>query len=136
MDDDIDEWLQKQPLDEPLEIDGERFYLNVHQGGAELGAYLIDEFVPEQLQDALRLGFRSAIHFDAGLGVSADGSSLVLTQWLPEVSNWSEAAQPLENLLNQLSMWRAALAPERPQPANSAGNRDEQRLRMLFAGVK
>ncbi|MFC7516075.1 hypothetical protein ACFQUU_13755 [Herbaspirillum sp. GCM10030257] len=134
--DEIEQWLQEQPLDEPVEIDGESVYLKVGPSGAELGAYLIQSYTQVQLHEALKLGFKSALRFDAGLGQTPDGSALVLTQWLPQVSGWSEAAEPLENILNQLSMWRAALTPEKPRPASQIADRNEQRLRMLFAGAK
>lgn len=136
LDDDIEQWLRTQPLDEPVEIDGESVYLKVHADGAELGAYLISSYTQAQLQDALRQGFLSATRFDAGLGQSSDGNSLVLTQWLPQVSTWFDAAEPLENLLNQLSMWRAALNPPKAKLPENVAFRNEQRLRMLFAGVK
>jgi hypothetical protein len=38
-------------------------------------------------------------------------NSLTLTQWLPGVSSWRQAADALESLLNQLSVWRAAVSP-------------------------
>jgi hypothetical protein len=135
-DDEFGQWLQAQPLDEPVEIDGESVYLKVRQNGAELGAYLIYSYTQTQLQDALKHGFNSATRFDAGLGKTPDGNDLVLNQWLPNVTGWSEAAGPLENLLNQLSMWRAALVPPKVIQMDSLPNRNEQRLRMLFLGAK
>ncbi len=136
MDDDIAQWLQAQPLDEPVEIDGEFIYLAPQQDGAELGAVLTHGYAPAQLQDALRLGFQSALQFDAGLGRSADGRDLVLTQWLPQVGGWLDAAEPLEQLLNQLGMWRAALGPRQAAALPGAAQRSEQRLRTLFSGAR
>jgi hypothetical protein len=79
-------------------------------------------------------GFRSATMFDAGLGLTADGKVLVLNQWLPRVSSWPEAAQSLENLLNQLGEWRADLTPE-TSVTEKVTARTEQRLRSLFKGA-
>jgi hypothetical protein len=135
MDEETEQWLRTLPLDEPVEIDGETIYLKVRRGGAELGGYLVRAYTRVQLQDALRQGFHSAMKFDAGLGVTTDGSDLVLTQWLVNASSWLDAAEPLEKLLNQLSTWRAALAPAKPGPMETAANRNEQRLRMLFKGA-
>jgi hypothetical protein len=136
MSDNLEQWLQEQPLDEPVEIDGETVYLNVHADGAELGANLLTSYTQAQLQDALKQGFQSATRFDAGLGCTPDGNDLVLTQWLPDVSSWSEAADALENLLNQLSMWRAALALAQTKQIEIKDNRDEKRMRSLLAGAK
>lgn len=137
MEDDFEQWLQSQPLNEAIELDGEFVYLNVRGGGAELGAYITRSYTSAQLQDALKQGFQSAILFDAGLGEADDEDSLVLSQWLPNVSGWSDAIEPLEKLLNQLATWRVALNPSKPKPIDKAtDNRTEQRLRMLFAGKK
>jgi hypothetical protein len=134
-DDEVMQWLREQPLDEPVEIDGESVYLRVHSAGAELGAHLVRAFSPAQLQDALRQGFQSALAFDAGLGCSDDGTILVLNQWLPHVRNWADAAEALEKLLDQVSMWRAGLFPTKPQQMDKLANRNEQRLRSLFTGA-
>ena len=136
MDDEIEQWLLELPLDVPIDIDGESVYLKVHSDGAELGAYLVHSYSSAQLQDALKQGFQSALQFDAGLGRTPDGRSLVLTQWLPDVRYWFEAAEPLERLLNQLSMWRTALASGKVQQTNTLETRNEQRLRMLLRGAK
>jgi hypothetical protein len=136
MDDETEQWLRALSLDEPAEIDGERIYLKVGQGGAELGGYLFRAYTRVQLQQALRQGFRSAMKFDAGLGVTTDGSDLVLTQWLVNASSWLDAAEPMEKLLNQLSTWRAALEPAKPAVMDTAAKRHEQSLRMLFKGAK
>lgn len=135
IDDEIGQWLREQPFDEPVEIDGESVYLRVQSNGAELGAILTRSFSRLQLQDALKQGFQSALDFDAGLGCSDDGTILVLNQWLPHVQDWVGAAEALEKILNQASMWREALSPGRPQQMDKMGNRNEQRLRMLFTGA-
>jgi hypothetical protein len=136
IDDELGRWLEAQPLDEPVEVDGESVYLKVLADGAELGACLVRDYAQDQLHDAMKLGFRSATEFDAGLGVSEDGSSLMLTQWLPHATGWLDAAAALENLLNQLGMWRAALDPVKEQQWGTGSNRNEQRLRKLFMGEK
>ncbi|WP_211474772.1 hypothetical protein [Collimonas humicola] len=130
------QWLQAQPLNAAVVIDDESVYLNVYPNGAELGVCLTQAYTQDQLQRALRQGFSSAIHFDAGLGLSADGNSLVLTQWLQDVANWPQAAPALEHLLNQLAPWRAALAPVETAPAPSMHGRLEQRLRLRLAQRK
>ena len=134
MNGELKQWLQEQPLEEPVEIDGEVIYLTVRDDGAELGAYLLENHSLPQLENAMRNGFRSATMFDAGLGLTADGKVLVLNQWLPRVSSWPEAAQSLENLLNQLGEWRADLTPE-TSVTEKVTARTEQRLRSLFKGA-
>jgi hypothetical protein len=136
MDDEFEQWLQAQPLDEPVEIDGESVYLKVSSRGAELGVFLIRSFAPSQLQEALKQGFNSATKYDAGLGRTPDGENLVLNLWLPNVSGWLEAAQPLEDLLNQVCMWRDELAPPKTTHREGVPNKTEQRLRKLFQGAK
>ncbi|OGB25909.1 MAG: hypothetical protein A3I66_12070 [Burkholderiales bacterium RIFCSPLOWO2_02_FULL_57_36] len=135
-DGELAQWLQTQPLDEPVIIDGESVYLRIHPDGAELGAYLTHSYTPDQLQRALQQGFSSAIDFDAGLGQTSDGNSLVLTQWLHHVRDWSQAAMPLENLLNQLTPWRAALAAPEAVRTASVQTRAEHLLRMRFSKKK
>lgn len=134
--DDIAQWLDRQPLNSPIDIDGETVYLNLHRQGAELGAYLMRFHTQEQLREALKQGFSSAISFEAGLGLSPDGTSLVLSQWLPAVGAWNQAAEPLENLLNQLAAWRAALAPPITTRIAQPVDRNERRLRRMFAGAQ
>jgi len=117
-------------------VDGESVYLKIHLGGAELGATLLRSCTQIQLRNALRIGFTSALTHDAGLAQAPDGRALLLTQWLPGVRSWPEAAGALENLLNQLALWRAALAPPdaaRPLPSV---DRNERHLRTLLAGAK
>lgn len=132
-DSDLQAWLNAQPLDTPVEINGESVYLNVGANGAELGAILLHDYTPGQLREALLQGFSSAIDFDAGLGLSADGNSLTLTQWLPNVYSWRQAADALEHLLNQLSVWRAALEPAATRAVVTTRTRTEDRLRKTFA---
>lgn len=135
IDEDTMQVLAAMPLDEPVEIDGESVYLRVVPDGAELGLLLIPAYTQSQLQDVLKKAFQSAMQFDAGLGQTADGRTLVLTQWLPGVNGWTDAAQPLENLLNQASMWRSLLAPVKSSVATHVESRNEQRLRELFMGA-
>jgi hypothetical protein len=136
MDEETEQWLRSLPLDEPVEIDGETITLTVLENGAELGGRLVHAYTRVQLQAAIKQGFRSAMKFDAGLGVTTDGSDLVLTQWLANAGGWLDAAEPLEKLLNQLSTWRVVLDPAKPRPIETAAKRHEQSLRMLFKGAK
>lgn len=135
-DGDLHAWLRTQPLNAPVEINGESVYLNVEVDGAELGAILLHDHAPAQLREALLQGFSSAIDFDAGLGLGAGGNSLTLTQWLPGVFSWLQAADALENLLNQLSVWRAALEPAASLPAAMTRTRTEDRLRKNLARAR
>jgi len=129
-------WLTEQPLDEPVEIDGEIVYLSVRGGGAELGAYLLKDCNQEQLRSALRQGFSSAVEFDAGVGQSADGRDLLLTQWLPHATGWADAASALEKLLNQLATWRMRLEPAPKNSAAKENDRNEQRMRSALMGAR
>lgn len=135
---DVMQWLRDLPVGKSVEIDGETVCLDVQQGGAILHGRLLYPYSQAQLQDALQCGFQSALTHQAGVGVSADGSELVLNRWLPKVRSWTEAAGALEDLLNQLVEWREAMAPastERTALA-SVADRNEQRLRRLFAGAQ
>ncbi|MGW8393174.1 hypothetical protein [Pseudoduganella sp. HUAS MS19] len=134
MSDDIGRWLAELPLDAPLVLDGESAYLQPAAGGAELGAILLREPSDAQLEEAMRIGFQGARQFEAGLAVRADGA-LVLSQWLPQAECWQDAAPALEQLFNQLAMWRAAMAPARPRQHHPSGQ-NEQRIRALFAGAQ
>lgn len=132
-DPDTDAWLQTLPVGTPVAIDGVEIWLKTFPVGAELGAYLLHDFSEAELQDALRQGFRVAIEFDAGFGLSMDGRSLCLSQWLPGVGRWIEAAEALEKLLNQMEMLRNSIDPVR----NPMQERIEQRMRkMLEGGIK
>jgi len=133
IDDELASWLHAQPLDQPVELDGESVWLKPGQDGAELGAFLIRSCTQTQLLDVLKNGFHAVTRFEAGLGM-ADDDSLVLTQWLPGATGWIDAAEALENLVNQLSMWRSLLGP-RIQTVDAASSRNEERLRKLFLGA-
>lgn len=136
-DHDLMQWLVAQRLEVPVEVDGETLYLKQHSTGAELVGTLLHAPTQEQLVRAMQQGFTNALEFDAGLGLASDGNSLTLMQWLPGVRSWSEAVFALENLLNQLASWRAAIAPPAlVRVANTkTTERSEQRLRMMFAGT-
>jgi len=128
-DDDLQRWLRAQPLDTPVEIAGESVYLRVGRYGAELGAHLLRHPDQEQVDAALRLGFWGALKFDAGMAMSVDDEYLILNRWLPGVTSWSGADHALEDLLNQLLRWRAALAQACPASAAVSGTRDERHVR-------
>ncbi|WP_028100970.1 hypothetical protein [Pseudoduganella violaceinigra] len=133
MSDDIARWLADLPAEMPLVLDGEEAYLLPAFGGAELGAILLHAASDAQLDEAARCGFQGARQFEAGLALREDGA-LVLSRWLPDASSWKDAAPALEPLFNQLSMWRAALAPARVQ-RHGTDDLSEQRIRALFAGA-
>jgi hypothetical protein len=136
--DQLARWLRAQPLGARVAIDGESVWLRPGEGGAELAACLWPDPSGEQLQAALRHGFASALDFEAGLGLCADG--LVLSCWLPACGGWREAAPALEQLLDQLAAWRAVLAAPREKARPAAGlagsARHEQRMRQLLAGAR
>ncbi|MFB9241721.1 hypothetical protein IV454_18785 [Massilia antarctica] len=134
--DQLARWLCAQPLGERIAIDGESVWLRPGEGGAELTACLWPDPSGAQVLAALRHGFASAAHFDAGLSQSDDG--LLLSCWLPSCGGWSAAAPALEQLLDQLAAWRAALAPPRDRPRPPAGGaaRHEQRMRQLLGGAR
>ena len=138
LDPDTEQWLQSLPVGSPVAIDGFEVWLKTFPVGAELGAHLLHRFSEAELQEALAQGFEGAIEFDAGFGLSPDGESLCLSQWLPGIGGWLEAAEPLEKLLDQVEMLR-----ERIDPARKALTRDpvqerfEQRMRKkLEGGIK
>jgi len=134
--DEVREWLSELPLDEVVEVDSESVYLNTQPGGAELGVYLAQDYTGMQLDTALKLGFSSAVHHRAGLGLSSDGRTLVLNRWLPQAGNWNDASAALEELLNQAADMRAAMSPQKPNAApTERANRTEERLRRLLAGA-
>jgi len=134
MSDDIARWLEDLPADAPLVLDGESAYLQPATGGAELGVVLLREASDAQVEEAARAGFQGARQFEAGLALRADGA-LVLSRWLPLAETWQDAAPALEQLFNQLAMWRAAMAPVRARQARST-DQSEQRIRALFAGAQ
>lgn len=130
----IDAWLQGLPLHVAVEIDDERVYLKPGAGGAELGALFFDAPTDDDIARAMRQGFQSALECEAGWGMSADGESLVLSQWLPDVTNWVEAGAALEALLNQVAALRANGLNIKPR-AKVILNRDEQRVRSTLLGI-
>lgn len=136
--DQLNRWLRAQPLGERVVIDGESVWLRPDADGAELAACLWRDPSREQVLAAMRHGFASAQDFYAGLSLSDDGRGLVLSCWLPACRDWGDAAAALEQLLDQLAAWRAALAPpaERPRPPCAGATRDEQRMRKLLTGAR
>ncbi|MFS2008004.1 hypothetical protein ACEN9F_30795 [Duganella sp. CT11-25] len=135
--DQLARWLQAQPLGARVAIDGESVWLQPGEGGAELAACLWHDPSREQVLAAMRYGFASAQEFYAGLSLADDGRGLVLSCWLPSCRGWSDAAPALEQLLDQLAVWRAALAPpsERQRPGGGSAARHEQRMRNLLTGA-
>lgn len=136
VDDSTEQWLSALPLDELVDIDGESVFLRVQPDGAELGVRLLGRATDANLADALRTSFQGALEFDAGLGWEQEGGALVLTQWLAGVASWSEVPEALENILNQASLWRAAMAPAAARrDHNHSTRRAEERFRkLLFEG--
>ena len=120
--------LQAFPLDEPVSIDGESVYLKVDLDGAELGVHFLESVTDQQLQDVLQLGFQNAMEFDAGWALSSDGSTLLLTQWLPGVRDWTQASEALEQLLNQVEVLRTLEVITSTKTEHNS-SRDEQRVR-------
>lgn len=131
--DDLEQWLQALPLNQTIDIDGESVYLKVQPKGAELGILLLRNYTGIQLAEALRTGFQSALEFDAGLGVNVEEQMLVLTRWLPDLGAWPDAAEALESILNQTSMWRAALTPVEADQDDII-KRSEERIRHSLSG--
>lgn len=131
-----EQWLHTLPLGETVAIDGIEVWLKVSAEGAELGAYLLHAYSEPELQTAVSLGFQAALEFDAGFGLSPDGKSLCLLQWLPAVSGWTQAAQPLEDILDQVGMLRESMGAQRYPAPDPAQDRLEQRLRKKFEGER
>jgi hypothetical protein len=127
-----EQWLKSLPLDELVNIDGESVFLRVQPEGAELGVCLIVNASDATLADALRTSFQGALEFEAGLGWEQDGQRLVLTQWLPSVGAWSDVPEALEKILNQASLWRAAMSQVEVRQEKSS-RRVEERFRKLLA---
>lgn len=127
-----DAWLDRYPADASLELGGERVYLKAGDGGAELGATLYAHADAQRIELALRRGFASALRFEAGLALAAEGAELVLSRWLPGVRDWRAAAPALEQLLDQLDDWRAALAPPAAPPAPGLDSSHERRMRLAL----
>lgn len=122
--------LDELPINQKVELDGIAVQLEVMPSGAILSAELNDHFKLVSVTHYLQLGFSSALEFDAGLAFDSERQRLVLSQWLPGVSNWFGAADALESLLNQVDVCRSA-QKERLRSAmkEPARQRAEQRLR-------
>ncbi|MCA1325649.1 hypothetical protein [Herbaspirillum sp. alder98] len=131
----LEQWLLALPLSEPCEIDGERVYFNIFDDGAELGLILLAQPSDAQVTEAIRTGFQGAMEFEAGLGIGEDGA-LLLNRWLPQAETWFDAADALEDLLNQAGLWRAALGyvTKTGNRRDTGINRAEQRLRAAIKG--
>ena len=127
---DTEAWLRGMPVGAPVTIDGVEVWLKPFPLGAELMAVLVDGFSEADLQNTLMQGFQAALEFDAGFGLSPDGRSLVLSQWLPDVGSWVEAADALERLLDQVEMVRGGASRE----SDPMLERDEQRMRRMLEG--
>ncbi|RAN49088.1 hypothetical protein RB25_07425 [Herbaspirillum rubrisubalbicans] len=126
-----DHWLQTLPLDEPVVIDGETVFLRVQPEGAELGVYLAGQPSDSALADAMRVSFQSAREFEAGLGWEPDAGP-VLSRWIAGASGWHDLAEPLEQILNQLALWRAAMSRAHSSQDKHA-KRDEERFYKLLS---
>lgn len=135
----LERWLQDFPLDEPVDIDDEFVYLRVEQGGAELGVHFLEGVTDHQLQEALQCGFQNAMEFDAGWSISIDSRTLLLSQWLPNVSSWTEVAEPLEKLLNQVEALRTMeviTIAETENTPSDISSRDERHIRNKLIGER
>ncbi|PFH10300.1 hypothetical protein BCF11_2718 [Collimonas sp. PA-H2] len=135
-DEQLQAWLAQLPLGQVLDIDGESIYLKLHGDGAELGALLLPAPTPLQVRNALQAGFSNARLYGAGLAYQRNENKLMLMQWLPGVSAWQDAADPLEQLLDQLAGWRAAGVSQNAAPAAVGINPDERRVRMQLTGSR
>lgn len=124
----IDDLAQPQglALDAPVSIDGESVYLRLHQDGAELGAHFLEAVTGRQLQDAMQLGFQSALEYDAGWALSDDGGTLLLTRWLPDAQGWADAQEALAQLLEQVELLRTVTTIATTKPDH--GSSREERL--------
>ena len=130
--DDFEQQLQGLALDEPVTIDGQAMFLRVDPDGAELGLLLLESASARQIRDALQLGFQSALEFDAGWALAADGSTLVLSQWLPDARDWDDAAAAIDPLLNQAELLRSLVSITGAGPGV---RRDERFIRSKIMGV-
>lgn len=128
------------PLDVLFAHAGEQVILRPGPAGAKLGIVLCPATAHDTVRAALRLGFSSAVVFDAGLATSADGRHVLLSRWLPGVTAWPAAQEPLARLLDQCAAWRAWLqkpgpgAPPADPPFDQAGARQRARLLGLLHG--
>ncbi|MFZ2999130.1 MAG: hypothetical protein WA071_02185 [Undibacterium umbellatum] len=127
-DTDVDAWLEDLATDELVEIGGYSTYLRLYPDGAELGVHLLSDVSPVQISQAMQAGFSNALEHTAGLALTEDGKILLLSQWLPAVSDWVQARIALESLLDFATQWRAGMHRDvaSPQPRFSA---KEQRMR-------
>lgn len=129
----VEKWLEALPLNEPVNIDGESVYLKVGEDGAELGVHFMDEVTDQQILDALQQGFQNALEFNAGWALSSDGSTLLLSQWLPGVSGWVDVSETLEQLLNQVELLRTMeVISISHVKTKDIPSRDEQRFRSIL----
>jgi hypothetical protein len=134
MTDDVESFLHSLPLGKPVTVEGEPVFLRVGENGTELGVILFTAPTDAQLIDVSRIGFQSALEYDAGLGIWAEEDAVVLSRWLPSVTSWPEAAEPLEELLEQAALWRSALAPSAPKATSPELSANERRIRAMIAG--
>lgn len=126
----LEQWLLALPLGEPCDIDGERVYLNLAEGGAEMGLILLAQPAQAQIAEAMRTGFQGALEFRAGLALSPDDGALLLNRWMPGAQAWSDVAEALEELLNQAALWRAAMTTGAGR--SEAVRRDDARMRQVL----
>lgn len=122
------------PLDCTVEIDDERVYLNRYADGTELGIYLFELSAPSQLAELLQNGFPSALQFEAGVALNADGGALTLTQWLPNTQSWLDVSAPLEKILAQAAAWRSSCPRQTPPIRHDTRRLDDQRMRKMLGG--
>lgn len=122
--------LDELRTDQAVDIDGTTVQLRVISGGAILSAELNDQFKLVSMTQYLQLGFANALEFEAGLAFDSARQKLVLSHWLPGISNWASAAAALELLLNQVDVCRSAQRePSRSVIKEPARQRAELRLR-------
>lgn len=126
--------LAELPIDQWVDIDGTIVRLDLKADGAVLSAELPVAFTNEATTRYVELGFSNALEFDAGLALDPQGQRLLLTQWLGGVTNWSDAENALELLLNQVDVCRTGYPPSasvavKVAPRESPRQREEKRLR-------
>lgn len=131
---DAQAWLQAQPLNAMVEVGAERICLLPRAHGAELRLQLQALPTPQQVRAALQRGFASARQYEAGLALSTDGESLLLSRWLPGVAGWPAACAALEELLDQAAAWRGAEPAAAPRgTARPPADRRADALRAALA---
>ena len=126
--------LAELPVDQWVDIDGMSVRLQLGADGAVLSAELPVALTAESTRRYLELGFSNALEFDAGLSLDTDGRRLLLTQWLAGITNWPDAENALELLLNQVAVCRTGYPSTVPAastltPRESVRQREERRLR-------